>query len=87
MFSEMMGKCDVSKKFINALIDQPVLGSIFIVDAAILSLHKPPFLFSAVMIGGLIGMSMYFGQKLALFQCSQCDSTEQTQSEQTEQKD
>ena len=55
------------KKIINGLIDQPLLTSIYVVDLAILLLHKPPFVFSLVMISALIGMSMYFGQKLALF--------------------
>jgi hypothetical protein len=82
MFSEVTGKCEASKKFVNALIDQPFLGSFFIVDTAILSLHKPPFLFSAVMLAGLIGMSMYYGQKLALFQCKQAVQPEPV--EQTE---
>lgn len=56
------------KKFINALIDQPLLASIFIADLAVLSLHKPPFLFSVVMLAGLVGMCLYYGQKLAIFQ-------------------
>lgn len=55
------------KKIINGLIDQPFLTSIYIADLAILTLHTPPFLFSVVMMGALIAMSMYFGQKLALF--------------------
>jgi len=55
------------KKIINGLIDQPLLTSIYVVDLAILLLHKPPFAFSLVMMAALIAMSMYFGQKLALF--------------------
>ncbi|MCK5830281.1 MAG: hypothetical protein KAH20_08265 [Methylococcales bacterium] len=55
------------KKIIAALIDKPFLTSIFVVDLAILLLHKPPFIFSLVMMSALIGMSMYFGQKIALF--------------------
>ncbi len=55
------------KKIINGLIDQPLLTSIYVADLAILLLHKPPFMFSLVMISALIGMSLYLGQKLALF--------------------
>lgn len=55
------------KKIISGLIDQPFLTSLYITNLAILLLHKPPFLFSLVMMGALIGMSMYYGQKLALF--------------------
>ncbi len=55
------------QKIINGLIDQPLLTSLFVVDLAVLLLHKPPFLFSLVMMTYLIGMSMYLGQKLSLF--------------------
>ncbi len=55
------------KKIIKGLIDQPFLTSLYIADLAILLLHKPPFLFSLVMMSALIAMSMYYGQKLALF--------------------
>jgi hypothetical protein len=55
------------KKIITGLIGQPFLTSIFVADLAVLLVHKPPFIFSLVMMAGLIGMSMYYGQKLALF--------------------
>ncbi len=55
------------KKILNTLIDTPVLTSIFLIDLAVLLLHKPPFLFSLLMLGGLGAMFMYYGQKLALF--------------------
>jgi len=55
------------KKIINSLIEHPFLTSIYITNLVILLLHKPPFAFSVVMMAGLIGMSMYYGQKLALF--------------------
>lgn len=58
-------------KIISTLIDQPFLASIFIADFAILLLHKPPFLFSVVMLGGLAAMCMYYGQKLALFKMTE----------------
>lgn len=55
------------KKILNTLTDTPILTSIFVIDLAILLLHKPPFLFSLVMLSGLGTMCMYYGQKLALF--------------------
>ncbi len=55
------------KKVLNGLIDHPILTSIFVVDLFILLLHKPPFIFSLLMLGALIAISMYLGQKLALF--------------------
>ena len=55
------------KKIINGLIDQPLLTSLFVIDLVILLLHKPPFIFSVVMMGFLIAMSMYYGQKFAIF--------------------
>jgi hypothetical protein len=57
----------ICKKILAALVDQPFLTSLFVADFAILLLHKPPFFFSLVMLGGLMAMCMYFGQKLALF--------------------
>lgn len=55
------------KKILNAFIDAPILTSIFVADLSILMFHKPPFIFSFVMLGVLVAMCMYFGQKLALF--------------------
>ncbi|MDO8843771.1 MAG: hypothetical protein Q7U98_10730 [Methylicorpusculum sp.] len=55
------------KKIIIALIDKPLLTSLFVTDLGILLFHRPPFLFSVVMFGALLAMSMYFGQKLSLF--------------------
>lgn len=55
------------KKILNGLIDQPLLTSLFVIDLAILLLHKPPFVFAAVMMSYLIGMSMYYGQKFSVF--------------------
>lgn len=55
------------KQILNKLISTPLLTSLFIVDFAILMLHKPPTFFSVIMLGGLVGLSMYFGQKLELF--------------------
>ncbi|MDD5411809.1 MAG: hypothetical protein WAV82_03800 [Methylobacter sp.] len=55
------------KKILDGLIDQPFLTSLFATDFFILLFHRPPFLFSLLMMGALVGMCMYFGQKLALF--------------------
>ncbi|KAF3977946.1 MAG: hypothetical protein HFP77_04585 [Methylococcales symbiont of Iophon sp. n. MRB-2018] len=55
------------KKILDGLIDRPLLTSIFITDLAIMLLHKPPFIFSLVMMSYLIGMSMYYGQKFSVF--------------------
>lgn len=57
----------VCKKILSALVDQPFLTSLFVADFFILLLHRPPFVFSLVMLVGLMAMCMYFGQKLALF--------------------
>ncbi|MDT4330589.1 hypothetical protein ACQE3E_00620 [Methylomonas sp. MED-D] len=56
------------KKILNGFIDQPLFTSLFVADFALLVFHRPPFLFSLVMLGCLVGMSMYMGQKLALFE-------------------
>jgi hypothetical protein len=58
---------DIIKKFQAALLDQPLLASIFVTDFAILLFHSPPIFFSLIMVGGLVAMSMYYGQKLAFF--------------------
>jgi len=55
------------KKILNGLIDQPLFTSLFVADFAILLFHRPPFLFSLLMVGALVAMSMYLGQKLELF--------------------
>lgn len=55
------------KKILDGLIDQPFLTSLFATDFFILLFHRPPFLFSLLMMGALVAMCMYFGQKLALF--------------------
>ena len=54
-------------KILNGLIDQPLFTSLFVTDFAILLFHRPPFFFSLLMVGALVGMSMYIGQKLELF--------------------
>jgi len=55
------------KTIFNELLDHPFLTSIFISDLLILAFHKPPFIFALLMLGVLMGISMYFGQRLALF--------------------
>jgi hypothetical protein len=65
--TDMTEWINMFKKILNALVDQPFLTSLFVADFSILLLHKPPFFFSLIMLGGLMAMCMYFGQKLALF--------------------
>lgn len=83
MCNEMMGKCNVanccavSKKFIAALIEQPLLGSIFVIDFFLVFFIKNAhWTFTVLMVGGLVAMSMYYGQKLALFKMSQAEEIE-----------
>lgn len=55
------------KKIMCGLIDQPLFTSLFVADFALLLFHRPPFIFSLLMVGTLVAMSMYLGQKLELF--------------------
>ncbi len=55
------------KKILSGFIDQPLFTSLFVADFALLLFHRPPFIFSIVMVGALVAMSMYMGQKLELF--------------------
>lgn len=55
------------KNVLAVLIEQPLLTSLFVTDLGILLFHRPPFFFSLLMFSGLLAMTMYFGQKLALF--------------------
>jgi hypothetical protein len=55
------------KPILDQLISTPLLASLFIVDFAILMFHKPPTFFSLLMLGALVALSMYFGQKLGLY--------------------
>lgn len=55
------------KKILNGLIDHPLLTSLFVVDFGILLFLRPPLFFSLLMLGGLVALCLYFGQKLALF--------------------
>lgn len=56
-----------SKKILSALVDQPFLTSLFVADFLVLLFHKPPFIFSLLMLAGLMAVCMYLGQKLSLF--------------------
>lgn len=55
------------KKILIGFVDQPLFTSLFVADFAILLFHRPPFFFSVLMVGALVAMSMYMGQKLELF--------------------
>lgn len=64
-------------KIINALIDQPFLASIFIADFFMVFFIKSAhWTFSALMVGGLIAMSMYYGQKLQIFKIADAEKAE-----------
>jgi hypothetical protein len=72
-----MGKC-MCNKFINALIDQPVLGSVFITDFfLVFYIKNAHWVFTALMVVGLVAMSMYFGQKLQLFKIAETEEPKQ----------
>jgi len=55
------------KKIFDVFLDHPFLASIFITDLFILLFHKPPFLFSLVMMSALMAYCMFIGQKLSIF--------------------
>ncbi len=55
------------KTLLGKLIATPLLTSLFIADFSILTFHRPPVFFSIIMLGGLVALAMYFGQKFALF--------------------
>jgi len=55
------------KKILNGFIDRPFFTSLYVADFALVLLIKPPFLFSFLLVGSLVAMSMYMGQKLELF--------------------
>ncbi len=55
------------KNILDTLIDHPLLTSILVVDFFILLLHKPPVFFSLLMLGALMAVCMYLGQKMETF--------------------
>lgn len=57
----------MKNKVVNECLDQPLLAAIFICDFAILLFHRPPFLYSLLMMGLLVAIAMYLGQRMALF--------------------
>ena len=57
----------MTSKILTALIDHPLLTSIFLTDFFILLVHTPPFFWALSMFVILIGLSLFFGQKMALF--------------------
>ncbi|MGH8477675.1 MAG: hypothetical protein ACRER2_18245 [Methylococcales bacterium] len=59
------------KPIIDQLIKTPLLTSLFVVDFVILTFYKPWAFFSLVLLGGLVALSMYFGQKLKLYSIDQ----------------
>lgn len=55
------------KKLLAGFIDHPFLTSIFVADFMILLVHRPPLIASLILLGSLVMMCMYLGQKLQLF--------------------
>ncbi len=55
------------KNFLNGLVDHPLLTTLLVCDFFVLLLHKPPFIFSLLLLGFLVGVCLFLGQKLALF--------------------
>lgn len=55
------------KKILDGLLKMPIISGIFVVDLAILSLYKPPFLFSFLMLCYLAAAAAYYGQQIAPF--------------------
>lgn len=55
------------KKYLDGLLNHPLMTSLFVVDFFILLFHRPPFFFSFLMLGGLVAISSFLGQKLAIF--------------------
>jgi hypothetical protein len=55
----------MTKKILDTLIEHPLATSILVVDFFILALHKPPFLFSLLMLGGPVAVCMYLGQRMS----------------------
>ena len=62
------------KTLLDELVATPLLTSLFIVDFAILTFHRPPAFFSVLMLGGLVALAMYFGQKFAMFDIKKGES-------------
>lgn len=58
-------------KIAAVLTKTPLLTSLFVVDFVILAFYKPPALISLILLGGLVALAMYFGQKLGLFAVDQ----------------
>ncbi|WP_374090715.1 hypothetical protein [Methylomicrobium lacus] len=55
------------RKLINGFIDNPLASSILAVLFLLLLFIRPPFFFSLILLGTLVGCSMYIGQKASLF--------------------
>lgn len=67
MIKDLFDEKAINKKIISGLLDQPLLTSLFVVDFVILLLHRPPVIFSVVMMAYLVCMSMYYGQKFKIY--------------------
>lgn len=50
-----MIKCNISQ-----MVDYPIHTAVFVMDLTVLLFHRPPFLFSLVMFGVLLWLTMFF---------------------------
>lgn len=55
------------KKILDEFVGNPIQTSILVIDFLVLMFHKPPAFVSLLMLGLLVGLSMFFGQRLNLF--------------------
>lgn len=55
------------KPIFDQLIATPLLTTLLVIDFTILTFYKFPAFFSLLMLGALVALSMYFGQKLGLY--------------------
>ncbi|MGR9073156.1 MAG: hypothetical protein ACU833_08855 [Gammaproteobacteria bacterium] len=55
------------EKIKKTISEYPLISGIFAADFAVLLFYLPPFIISVVMLGGLVVMSVFLGQKLSLF--------------------
>ena len=73
------------KKISDELLAHPLLTSIFVVLSAIIIFTLPSaWYFNIVMLGTIIGLSLYSGQKLELFKSGCCGSASSDDSDSAE---
>lgn len=67
------------KVFFNKLgsliLDHPLLSAILFVDFGVLLFHRPPVVFSLVMLLGLVALAMFFSREMTKMELSVSSST------------